>query len=307
MQTNIANDVLKVLSSDNRVYGPIDFPTLVQWVRERRVQPDTWIHSESANGWFAAGSLPELQSVFAGLSSTSQNKPAAEKSLGDVAVEELRKFERFAPYSNEELSLLIQFCDVLMVVKDDVIIKKGDLSDSLFLILSGRVRARLKAGGSDTSLGVMEPGELFGEVAMLSQTPRSADVIAEGPTRLLQLTSEHFQELMRDYPALGAKILYNISRLLATRLAETQHPTSKRPGFFVRVALIGARLPGLRLLTGIHLLPHFHIPSQCLESFAIGLNHRDGDVTGFAGVDVSNDSRFSRMHTAHNFALGTVA
>jgi SulP family sulfate permease len=76
----------------------------------------------------------------------------------------------------------------------------------------------------------MEPGELFGEVAMLSQTPRSADVIAEGPTRLLQLTSEHFQELMRDHPALGAKILYNISRLLATRLAERNTQLQKDLG-----------------------------------------------------------------------------
>jgi CRP-like cAMP-binding protein len=55
---------------------------------------------------------------------------------------------------------------------------------------------------------------------MLSQTARSADVVAETPTRLLRLTSERFQELMAEYPPLAARLLYNMSRLLATRLSE---------------------------------------------------------------------------------------
>jgi CRP-like cAMP-binding protein len=114
-----------------------------------------------------------------------------------------------------------------MAAKGDLIIKKGDLSDAMFLVVSGQVRARLRVGGHDTSLGTMEPGELFGEVAMLSQTARSADVVAEVPTRLLQLTSEGFQELMSEHPKLAARMLYNISRLLATRLSQRNQELQK--------------------------------------------------------------------------------
>jgi CRP-like cAMP-binding protein len=220
MQEESNVELFKVLSSDKRLYGPIDLETLIQWVRERRVQRETWIHSETANHWFAAGSLDNLQTEFDDLTTAAEETPNSSPALDAVTVEELREFERFAPYSNEELALLISFCEVVVATKGEVIIKKGDLSDSLFLILSGQVRARMMVGVTDTSLGTMDPGELFGEVAMLSQTARSADVVAEAPTRLLQLTSDRFQEMIADHSSLAAKILYNLARLLATRLSQ---------------------------------------------------------------------------------------
>ncbi len=220
MQQNSNDEVYRVLSSDNLVYGPIALETLAQWVRERRVQPHTWVHSNIGNNWFAAGSMVELETEFDAVATISEATPALSPTGKAITVEELREFERFAPYSNEDLGVLISFCEVVVAAKGDVIIKKGDLSDSLFLILSGQVRARIMVGSSDTSLGTMEPGELFGEVAMLSQTARSADVVAESPTRLLQLTSDFFQELMSTHSPLAAKMLYNLARLLAARLSQ---------------------------------------------------------------------------------------
>lgn len=223
--------VFKVLSSDNLIYGPIDLETLVQWVRERRVPAEAWVYRETVNDWVAAGSIEALKPEFDGLGDVRQPAPApaAEEPSASPAIslEELRSFERFDPYSNEDLSLLLDFCDLITPAAGEVIIRKGDLSDSMFLVISGLVRARIRVGGHDTSLGTIGPGELFGEVAMLSQTARSADVIAEGPTRLLRLTSDRFQELMSDHPQLAARILYNMSRQLATRLSERNQELQK--------------------------------------------------------------------------------
>ena len=205
MQVDSADAVFKVLSSDNLIYGPIDLATLVQWVQERRVQRDTWVHWETANNWVVAGSISALQPEFDALTGVPEAVPSAEVALQAITLDELRGFERFAPYSNEELALLLTFCELVMAAKGDLIIKKGDLSDSMFLVVSGQVRARIRVGKNDTSLGTMEPGEVFGEVAMLSQTARSADVVAEAPTRLL----------------------YNISRLLATRISQRNHELHK--------------------------------------------------------------------------------
>ena len=137
-----------------------------------------------------------------------------------VTLDELRRFERFAPYSNEDLAFLLTYCEFVAVNKDDVIIKKGDLSDAMFLVLSGQVRARLRVGGHDTLLGTMEPGELFGEIAMLSQTARTADVVADVPSRLLRLSSQNFQELMANHADLAARMLFSLARQLATRLSQ---------------------------------------------------------------------------------------
>lgn len=227
MQADSADAVFKVLSSDNLIYGPIDLVTLVQWVRERRVQRDSWILVETANDWGAAGSISALQPEFDALAEVAEAAPAAEVNSPAISLEELRGFERFAPYSNEDLTVLITFCELVMAAKGDLIIKKGDLSDSMYLVLSGQVRARLRVGGHDTSLGTMEPGELFGEVAMLSQSARSADVLAEAPTRLLRLTSERFQEMIANHSQLAARMLYNIARLLATRLSQRNQELQK--------------------------------------------------------------------------------
>jgi CRP-like cAMP-binding protein len=226
MQATSADAVFKVLSSDNLIYGPIDLATLVQWVRERRVQRESWVHLETENNWVAAGSINALQPEFDALAEVPKPAPSAAASPA-ITLEELRGFERFAPYSNEDLTLLLTFSELVAAEKGDLIIKKGDLSNSMFLVLSGQVRARLRVGGHDTSLGTMEPGELFGEVAMLSQTARSADVVAEAPTRLLRLTSERFQEMMSDHSRLAARMLYNMSRLLATRMSQRNDQLQK--------------------------------------------------------------------------------
>jgi CRP-like cAMP-binding protein len=227
MQADSADAVFKVLSSDNLIYGPINLTTLIQWVREKRVQRESWVHWETANDWVAAGSIDNLQPEFDALAGIPEAARSADVDSPAITLHELRGFERFAPYSSEELSLLLTFCEPVMAAKGDLIIKKGDLSDAMFLVVSGQVRARLRVGGHDTSLGTMEPGELFGEVAMLSQTARSADVVAEVPTRLLRLTSEGFQELMSEHPKLAARMLYNISRLLATRLSQRNQELQK--------------------------------------------------------------------------------
>ncbi len=226
MQPDSADTLFKVLSSDNLIYGPIDLATLVQWVRERRVQPQTWVYQETVNHWITACSIEALKPEFDSRAEVPP-APAAEVRSESVSLEELRKFERFDPYSSEDLSLLLSFCDVVTAAEDDLIIRKGDMSDSMFLVVSGQVRARLRVGGHDTSLGMIGPGELFGEVAMLSQTARSADVVAEGPTRLLRLTSDRFQELMYDHSELAARLLYNISRQLATRLSQRNQELQK--------------------------------------------------------------------------------
>jgi CRP-like cAMP-binding protein len=227
MQLDSTDAVFKVLSSDNLIYGPIAFATLVQWVQERRVQRQSWIHWETANKWIAAGAIDALQPVFDTLTEAPEEVPSAAAAMPAVTIDELRGFERFDPYSNEELALMITFCDLVTAAKGDLIIKKADLSDSMFLVLSGQVRARLRVGDHDTSLGTMEPGELFGEVAMLSQTPRSADVVAEDLTRLLRLTSERFQEMMAEHSVLAAKMLFNMSRLLAARISQRNNQLQK--------------------------------------------------------------------------------
>src|ERR1044071_1322984 len=58
------NTGFKIWAVDNIVYGPVELPLLVSWVREERVTRDTWIFAEAADTWRKACQVPELQMVF---------------------------------------------------------------------------------------------------------------------------------------------------------------------------------------------------------------------------------------------------
>ena len=50
-----------IWAADNVVYGPVELPTLVDWIKDERVLADTWIYDCQNDRWHKASSLPELQ------------------------------------------------------------------------------------------------------------------------------------------------------------------------------------------------------------------------------------------------------
>jgi CRP/FNR family cyclic AMP-dependent transcriptional regulator len=93
------------------------------------------------------------------------------------------------------------------------IVKEGEKGIGFYLILDGEVEIRRK----EKSLAKLGKGQFFGEMALLDNQPRSADVIALKPTTCFGLTSTAFQELMQKQP----QITLSIIRELAHRLRES--------------------------------------------------------------------------------------
>jgi serine/threonine-protein kinase len=76
----------------------------------------------------------------------------------------------------------------------ELIIREGDLGDAAYMIVSGRCRAFTLANGRDETLNYMEPGEVFGEMALLLDEPRAASVEAMGPVAALVLDKHTMTE-----------------------------------------------------------------------------------------------------------------
>ena len=95
------------------------------------------------------------------------------------------------------------------------------MADCVFAVLSGeggRVRVgALEAGGKRLFVEIFGPGEIFGELGVLTTTPRNATATAEGRVRLARLRAADFLLRLRDDPALGAAL----APLLALRLQRT--------------------------------------------------------------------------------------
>jgi signal transduction histidine kinase len=100
--------------------------------------------------------------------------------------------------------------------KDEVVFHEGEAGDSLYLVGTGSVRISKKGrAGAQETLGVIEPGNFFGEMALLDGQPRSAMAIAAEPTLLAGVDDEAFQHLLELAPA---RLHLNFLRLVSQRL-----------------------------------------------------------------------------------------
>jgi CRP-like cAMP-binding protein len=102
------------------------------------------------------------------------------------------------------------------------IFQYGDAGDKLFIILEGKVRiSRELAGMGEEALAVLGAGEVFGEMSLIDEAPRSADARIHERCRLLVITKEEFDDLLFLHKDLAYEVLWNCVRILSTRLRET--------------------------------------------------------------------------------------
>lgn len=102
------------------------------------------------------------------------------------------------------------------------IFQYGDVGDKLFIILEGKIRiSREIAGVGEEALAVLGQGEVFGEMSLVDEFPRSADARVHERCRLLVMTKEEFDNLLFVHKDLAYEVLWNCVRTLSARLRET--------------------------------------------------------------------------------------
>jgi CRP-like cAMP-binding protein/rhodanese-related sulfurtransferase len=122
-------------------------------------------------------------------------------SEDDSTKELLARSTIFRDLPKGALDAISQAVRPLVVQKHTTIFREGDPGDSLYIISSGRVRIYRKGENQmEIDLSFPGPGEAFGEMALLTGEPRSADVEVLEETHLLVLSKEDFDGILRDFP-----------------------------------------------------------------------------------------------------------
>ncbi len=121
--------------------------------------------------------------------------------LGLRAEQLIRSFPMFAGLDETELEAVVRVLRPRLLVPDEMIVRKGERGRSMFFIASGAVEVVLPA--QRIRLG---SGDFFGEMALLSRGPRTADVVSLGYGRALELARADFRRFLRDYPRARAEI-----------------------------------------------------------------------------------------------------
>ncbi|MEY4173164.1 MAG: hypothetical protein RI900_329 [Actinomycetota bacterium] len=104
----------------------------------------------------------------------------------------------------------------LHLVRNDVLFREGDVADSLYLVVSGRVAIAIEnpIDHRETVVALMDAGDLFGEMSMLDEGSRSAQARALEPSVVFAVPFDPVVKAFRSDPAL----LWGVTRLLAQRL-----------------------------------------------------------------------------------------
>ncbi len=98
---------------------------------------------------------------------------------------------------------------------NDLLIKMNDKSSDLFVILDGRVKVITSTGDYLADIG---PGSVLGEVSLIDDQPRSADVICVGTVKVAKIPAKQLRTLMNTKREMGFVVLANLARVLCGRL-----------------------------------------------------------------------------------------
>jgi serine/threonine protein phosphatase PrpC/CRP-like cAMP-binding protein len=146
-------------------------------------------------------------------------EPDSEVERHSRLVEDLAALSCMQLFSEMAYPELLEIAEVLQdesYEADQEIVTEGDTSDSLYVISSGT----LLVERGDQVIATLDPGCHFGEMALLTNRPRTATVRATGPTRLLALTRPAIYGLFEQRPAIGMKFLWTLAQVQSLRLDE---------------------------------------------------------------------------------------
>lgn len=130
----------------------------------------------------------------------------------------IRKQLLFAGLSEQDITWLTQMAETVVVKQGDVLMTEGEPGDALYLVLEGEFEVTKRSGNSEVVIAMRGVGEVFGEMSLLEQGPRTASVRAVTLCRLAKISKAIFDELVSTRPAATLSIL----RTVIGRLRNTE-------------------------------------------------------------------------------------
>lgn len=125
---------------------------------------------------------------------------------------ELKKCELFSHLEIEELISLVRISSPISFEKKQIIISQDEVGDSAYLITEGIGKIyRLTPNGKEVPLGTISTSQIVGEMALIDDLPRSANVEAITEISALKILKDRFHKLILGNPNIALKLLKTLS------------------------------------------------------------------------------------------------
>lgn len=129
----------------------------------------------------------------------------------------------FAGLTASDLELIEQRMVKRNYPKNTIILSEGDSSDSLYLILSGKVKVFLNdESGKEAIINYQEAGEYFGELSLIDDYKRSASIMTMEKTQLAVISKQAFHQIMQSNPDIAIHLLKDMVHRIRTLTEEVK-------------------------------------------------------------------------------------
>jgi CRP/FNR family cyclic AMP-dependent transcriptional regulator len=132
-----------------------------------------------------------------------------------VSTTVLKSVPLFASFPDDQLRTLVTVVTRRSAPRSSVIMAAGDPIDSLYIVISGRLKVMMgDADGKEVILSLIGPGEFFGEMGLIDESPRSASVVAIEPCELLSVTKRDFRKCLQENFEMAMTVMRGLVRRL---------------------------------------------------------------------------------------------
>jgi serine/threonine-protein kinase len=121
----------------------------------------------------------------------------------------------FAGFSDPELVRLLKICRSKNLNSGELVFPEGAKGDALYVVVAGAVDIKKNIGGEHKTLVSMNPGDCFGEMAIIDDSPRMADAVANGKCSLIEVSASIINN---NEDIISLKLTRQIAILLAKKL-----------------------------------------------------------------------------------------
>ena len=166
---------------------------------------------------------PDLESALEWVEEETLRESLHER--GSLSLLPLEEIDFVEGLTESELAELQGVLKLRHFKSGEAVCSEGDAGDRMWFLAQGSVSVRLQVGDGRGSrrIASLGRGTMFGEMALLEGTVRSASIVADEPVVCYELTSEDFDALLRGKPVVATKIMRNLARELTRRLRRTSH------------------------------------------------------------------------------------
>jgi CRP-like cAMP-binding protein len=130
----------------------------------------------------------------------------------------LRRLKVLSDLTDEQLTVFMGLIEIVSIKPNRIIVRSHECGDCMYLMLTGSVRVSQTIDQRETMLAVLEAGDFFGEMCLIDESVRSADVVAVSESQLLKISKDAFQDVIVSRPDIAARFLLAVMRVVSGRM-----------------------------------------------------------------------------------------